>query len=149
MDIKNLKEVMEIFEKSQLSELKIKDKDGMEIVLKKDDFFKEPKAYQAPAVRPMPAAEPMSPSKEKGSEDIDPKKGIKCPMVGTLYHSPEPGAKEFVKVGDSVKKGDVVCVVEAMKVFNEIKADKDGIIKEKLVENGEPVEFGQFLLILE
>lgn len=70
------------------------------------------------------------------------------PMVGTFYRSPSPEAKPFVQVGDTVKKGDTLCIIEAMKLLNEIEAEEDGVIKEVLVENGQPVEFGQPLFIL-
>ena len=69
-------------------------------------------------------------------------------MVGTFYRSPSPEAKPFVQVGDTVKKGDTLCIIEAMKLLNEIEAEEDGVIKEVLVENGQPVEFGQPLFIL-
>jgi acetyl-CoA carboxylase biotin carboxyl carrier protein len=73
---------------------------------------------------------------------------VKAPMVGTFYRSPSPGGKPFVDVGQSVKEGDPLCIIEAMKLLNEIEADKSGVIKEVLVENGEPVEFGQPLFVI-
>ena len=75
-------------------------------------------------------------------------KPVTSPMVGTFYRSPSPEAKPFVQVGDTVKKGDTLCIIEAMKLLNEIEAEEDGVIKEVLVENGQPVEFGQPLFIL-
>ena len=74
---------------------------------------------------------------------------LKSPMVGTFYRSPSPGAKSFVEVGQTVKAGDAVCIIEAMKLLNEIEADQDGVIKEILVENGQPVEYGQPLIRIE
>ncbi len=73
---------------------------------------------------------------------------MKSPMVGTFYRSPSPGAKAFVEVGDTVKEGDPLCIVEAMKLMNEIEADASGVVKAILVENGQPVEFGQPLFVL-
>ncbi|MFU2070862.1 acetyl-CoA carboxylase biotin carboxyl carrier protein, partial [Bordetella hinzii] len=73
---------------------------------------------------------------------------VKAPMVGTFYRSPNPGAAPFVDVGQSVKEGDALCIIEAMKLLNEIEADKSGVIKEILVENGEPVEYGQPLFVI-
>uniref|UniRef100_UPI0039EF145E acetyl-CoA carboxylase biotin carboxyl carrier protein n=1 Tax=Bordetella sputigena TaxID=1416810 RepID=UPI0039EF145E len=73
---------------------------------------------------------------------------VKAPMVGTFYRSPNPGAAPFVDVGQSVKEGDPLCIIEAMKLLNEIEADKSGVIKEILVENGEPVEYGQPLFVI-
>ena len=78
-----------------------------------------------------------------------PKKTINSPMVGTFYRSPAPGAKSFVEIGQSVKAGDTVCIIEAMKLMNEIEAECDGVIREVLVENGSPVEFGQPLFVVE
>ena len=74
---------------------------------------------------------------------------VKSPMVGTFYRSPSPGAKAFVEVGDTVKSGDTICIIEAMKLLNEIECDKDGVIKAILVDNGQPVEYGEPLVIIE
>ena len=91
---------------------------------------------------PAPAAdEPAKPAEPSGH-------AVKSPMVGTFYRSPSPTAKAFVEVGQSVKAGDVVCIVEAMKMMNQIEADKSGTIAEILVENGQPVEFDQPMIII-
>ena len=74
---------------------------------------------------------------------------VKSPMVGTFYRSPSPGAKTFVEVGDTVKSGDTICIIEAMKLLNEIECDKDGVIKAILVENGQPVEYGEPLVVID
>ncbi len=74
---------------------------------------------------------------------------VKSPMVGTFYRSPSPGAKAFVEVGDTVKSGDTICIIEAMKLLNEIEADKDGVIKAILVDNGQPVEYGEPLVLID
>ena len=74
---------------------------------------------------------------------------INSPMVGTFYRAPSPGAKAFVEVGDSVKAGQTVCIIEAMKLLNEIEADKDGVVKAILAENGQPVEYGEPLLVID
>jgi acetyl-CoA carboxylase biotin carboxyl carrier protein len=74
---------------------------------------------------------------------------LKSPMVGTFYRAPSPGAKAFVEVGDSVKAGQTVCIIEAMKLLNEIEADKDGVVKAILAENGQPVEYGEPLLVID
>jgi acetyl-CoA carboxylase biotin carboxyl carrier protein len=73
---------------------------------------------------------------------------LKSPMVGTFYRAPSPGAKPFVEVGDTVKAGQTVCIIEAMKLLNEIEADKDGVVKSILAENGQPVEYGEPLLVI-
>ena len=82
-------------------------------------------------------------------EKEDPKKSVKSPIVGTAYLAPEPGAKKFVDVGKKIKKGDTVIIVEAMKTMNHIPSSQDGIVKKICVEDGQPVEFGQNLIILE
>ena len=98
-----------------------------------------PAAAPAPAVAAEPAAAPVA------AEDT---RTINSPMVGTFYRAPSPGAKPFVDVGQKVKAGDTVCIIEAMKLLNEIETEYDGVIKEILVENGQPVEFGQPLFVI-
>ena len=88
------------------------------------------------------AAEPAAPAEAEGH-------AVKSPMVGTFYRSATPGAKAFVEVGQTVKTGDTVCIIEAMKLLNEIEADRDGVIKAILVENGQPVEYGQPLFVID
>lgn len=101
----------------------------------------QPVAAPAPqAAAPAPAAEPAAP-KVEGTP-------LTSPMVGTFYRAPSPGAKPFVEVGDTVKKGQTVCIIEAMKLLNEVEAEADGVVKEICVENGQPVEYGQNLLII-
>lgn len=98
-----------------------------------------PAAAPAPAVAAEPAAAPVA------AEDT---RTINSPMVGTFYRAPSPGAKPFANVGQKVKAGDTVCIIEAMKLLNEIETEYDGVIKEILVENGQPVEFGQPLFVI-
>lgn len=100
-----------------------------------------PVAVAAPAA-PAPAAQPAAAEpKVEGTP-------LTSPMVGTFYRAPSPGAKPFVEVGDTVKKGQTVCIIEAMKLLNEVEAETDGVVKEICVENGQPVEYGQNLLII-
>ena len=108
-------------------------------------------AFSAPAaaVPAVPATAPVPAAAEAAPQPAVPAgKPVTSPMVGTFYRSPSPEAKPFVQVGDTVKKGDTLCIIEAMKLLNEIEAEEDGVIKEVLVENGQPVEFGQPLFIL-
>ena len=98
-----------------------------------------PAAAPAPAVAAEPAAAPVA------AEDT---RTINSPMVGTFYRAPSPGAKPFADVGQKVKAGDTVCIIEAMKLLNELETEYDGVIKEILVENGQPVEFGQPLFVI-
>ena len=104
-----------------------------------------PVAVAAAAAAPAPAAQPAA------AEPAEPKfegTPLTSPMVGTFYRAPSPGAKPFVEVGDTVKKGQTVCIIEAMKLLNEVEAETDGVVKEICVENGQPVEYGQNLLII-
>lgn len=108
-----------------------------------------PAAAPAPAPAPAPSAAPAAAPAAASSASVDASKIVESPIVGTFYRSSAPGADAFVKVGSKVDADTTVCIIEAMKVMNEIKAEKSGVIKEILVENGQPVEFGQPLFILE
>ncbi len=111
-------------------------------------------SVSAPPAMAMPAAAPASapvPAAAPAGEPRDPVQDghvVKAPMVGTFYRSPSPDAKVFVEVGQAVKEGDTICIIEAMKLMNEIEADASGVVKAILVENGQPVEYGQPLFIL-
>ena len=156
MDVKQLKEIIQMFEKSKISELKIKDKNGNEYHLKKDGVPAPvaAKPQMVPAPAPAMAPEIVVPVRESASqptanEEVDPGQVIKSPMVGTVYHTPSPDEAPFVTVGQNVKAGEVVCIVEAMKMMNEIKAEHDGTIKKICVNNAEAVEFGQIIIVFE
>jgi acetyl-CoA carboxylase biotin carboxyl carrier protein len=138
MDLEKLKEFIEFMNENNLCELEI-EKEGERIRLKK--FSEE----NLPVIRKVnfPVEEEKKERKEERLIEI------KSPMVGTFYRAPSPGAKPYVEVGDIVNPGDVVCIIEAMKLMNEIKAEVGGKIKEILVENGHPVEFGQTLFLIE
>ncbi len=156
MDIRKVKKLIEMLEESQLNEIEIKE--GEESV-------KLVKAISVPvqeqivtsniaATAPHPVAMNEVTSVESDTkESTDPEtisgKTIDSPMVGTFYAAPNPGAKDFVSVGDKISEGDVLCIIEAMKMMNEVKADSSGIIKQVLIENAEPVEFGQPLFVIE
>ena len=156
MDIRKVKKLIEMLEESQLNEIEIKE--GEESV-------KLVKAITVPvqeqivtsniaATAPQPVAMNEVTSVESDTkESIDSEtisgKTIDSPMVGTFYAAPNPGAKDFVSVGDKISEGDVLCIIEAMKMMNEVKADSSGIIKQVLIENAEPVEFGQPLFVIE
>lgn len=141
MDIKQLEHIIALMEASSLSELDITEKDSR-IHLKRE----LPQTVAAPAqvVQTVSAdVEENPPSKPKHSGHI-----VKSPMVGTLYRSPSPSSPPFVEVGQSVKKGDVICIIEAMKMMNQIEADKSGVIEAILSEDGQPVEFDQALFTI-
>ncbi|MCH9812051.1 acetyl-CoA carboxylase biotin carboxyl carrier protein [bacterium] len=138
MDLDRLKEVIAIFQEAKLDKLEIKEGD-VEIVLEK-----------GMKVAPVAAATQQSSfSPMKELSDINLEKTIDAPMVGSFYRASSPSAKPFVKVGDRVKKGDILCVIEAMKVMNEVKAEQEGLIKEIMVEDGESVDFGKPLFTVE
>jgi acetyl-CoA carboxylase biotin carboxyl carrier protein len=143
MDLEKLKEFIKFMEENNLCELEIEE-EGKKIRLKKFSEGSLPAHYSPP---------PMHRESTKQVEEKEEKKEnlieIKAPMVGTFYRAPSPGAKPFVEVGDTVNPGDVVCIIEAMKLMNEIKSEVSGKIKEILVENGQPVEFGQTLFLIE
>ena len=149
MDFKEIKELMRVFDKSGLSKIKIKN-DNFEISLQKG--FKDQVAPSKPQIATQ-ITQPLNVPKAENSEQIkqEKKKGeyITSPMVGTFYRAPSPDSPPFVKVGDSVSKGDVIGIIEAMKIFNEIEAEYDCKILEILVEDGQPVEYDMPLFLVE
>ncbi len=149
MKYKDILKIIEIFEKSVLTELEIEtDKPKFKIKLSKNNQIQ---TFQAPIIsQPTPIiTSPTNPiiqeQKEEKKEDKQNIHVVKSPLVGTFYRAPSPNAEPFVKEGDFVKKGQVLCIVEAMKIMNEIESDVEGIVERILVENGKPVEYGQEL----
>jgi len=146
MDLRKLKKLIDLVQESGIAELEITE--GEEKVRISAFSSNSPQAMQpvhtAPAASQVSAADaaPAKPASPSGEQ-------FKSPMVGTFYRSPSPGAKPFVELGDSVKVGQVICIIEAMKLLNEIECEKDGVIKAVLVENGQPVEFGEPMFIIE
>jgi len=139
MELDKLKELIEFMNENNLCELEIEE-EGKRIRLKKFSQESLPEVTQINVK-----------NQEQKEEDLKEKNliEIKSPMVGTFYRAPSPGAKPYVEVGDIIKPGVVVCIIEAMKLMNEIKSEISGKIVEILVENGEPVEFGQSLFLVE
>jgi acetyl-CoA carboxylase biotin carboxyl carrier protein len=145
MDLRKLKTLIDLVADSGIAELEITEGEGKVRIVK---FSQAPVVAAAPvAVAPAPvvAAAPADVPAAAPAVQGHP---VKAPMVGTFYRSPNPSSPAFVEVGQSVKEGDPLCIIEAMKLLNEIEADKSGVIKEILVENGEPVEYGQPLFII-
>mgnify|MGYP003137154583 FL=1 len=146
MDLRKLKTLIDLVADSGIAELEITEGDGKVRIVKFSQSV-QPVAQVAPAAPATEAAsasaqqQPATPAQPQGH-------AVKAPMVGTFYRAPNPGASPFVEVGQSVKEGEPLCIIEAMKLLNEIEADKAGVIKEILVENGEPVEYGQPLFII-
>lgn len=152
MDLRKLKTLIDLVSESGVAELEIREGDDHVRIVNRTDAAKAVHAAVAPAVIPADPAAPVAapaPVSEAAAAAADaPRKTINSPMVGTFYRSPSPGAKSFVEIGQSVKAGDTVCIIEAMKLMNEIEAECDGVIREVLVDNGSPVEFGQPLFVL-
>ncbi len=148
MDIKQLKEIMAIFESSSLSELEIEEK-GIRFKLTKK-ISQESTQSISLKVKEKPSRKEVLEEKKKEEEKKEKKLvSVSSPLVGTLYRSPSPEESPFVEVGDEVKPGQTLCVIEAMKVMNEIISEVKGRVSKILVENGQPVEYGQELFLLE
>lgn len=151
MDLRKLKTLIDLVSESGVAELEITEgEDRVRIVnrngaapvqVHQPVTVAQPMPVPVPAPEAAPAPAPAAPQ-QTGTP-------LTSPMVGTFYRAPSPGADPFVKVGDTVKKGQVVYIIEAMKLLNEVEADMDGTVKEVCVENGQPVEFGQSLFIIE
>ena len=145
MDLRKLKTLIDLVSESGVAELEITEGDDRVKIVNR--VGAAPVAATAPAViaAPVVAAASESAAAPAVAEDT---RTINSPMVGTFYRAPSPGAKPFADVGQKVKAGDTVCIIEAMKLLNEIETEYDGVIKEILVENGQPVEFGQPLFVI-
>ena len=151
MDLRKLKTLIDLVSESNVSELEITEADGKVRIVKAGAA---PVAVAMPLVQaqPMAAAQPAAaataaPVAETAAAETG--HVVKSPMVGTFYRASSPGARAFAEVGDQVKEGQAVCIIEAMKIMNEIEADKAGTITKILVDNGQPVEYGQPLFVIE
>lgn len=152
MDIRKIKKLIELVEESGITELEVQEEEGT-VRISRAAPAVAPAAIQyaaapvapvaAPAAAPAAAAPAESPAAEVSGHQV------RSPMVGTFYRSPSPEAKAFVEVGQTVKVGDALCIVEAMKMMNRIEADKAGVVKAILVNDGEAVEFDQPLIVIE
>ena len=150
MDLRKLKKLIELVEESGIGELEITE--GEEKVrISKSASSTQTYVTASPVMQPLtPAAEPVAATAAPAAAESLPEGHVvKSPMVGTFYRTSTPGANPFVEVGQTVKSGETLCIIEAMKLLNEIESDKDGIIKAVLVENGQPVEYGEPLFVIE
>ena len=145
MDLEKLKRLIEIFEKSSLSELEIEE-EGTRLKFVKP---KEKEIVFPHTQIPGPLHTPREEAEERGEEEKKKIVAIRSPLVGTFYRAPSPEDPPFVEVGDEVVPGQTVCIIEAMKLLNQIEADISGTIKAICVENGEPLEYGQTICIIE
>ncbi|MFY9478882.1 MAG: acetyl-CoA carboxylase biotin carboxyl carrier protein [Pseudomonadota bacterium] len=150
MDLRKLKTLIDLVSESNVSELEITEADGKVRIVKAGAA---PVAMAMPLVQaqPVAAAQPAAAAAAAPVAEAAAETGhvVKSPMVGTFYRASSPGAKAFAEVGDQVKEGQAVCIIEAMKIMNEIEADKAGTITKILVDNGQPVEYGQPLFVIE
>ena len=156
MDLRKLKTLIDLVSDSNVSELEITEAEGKVRIVKGGGAMMQgygnnmpaPMAYAPPPTAPAPLAS-VSEAPAPVVAPVVADHIVKSPMVGTFYRSASPGAKAFVEVGDSIKAGETVCIIEAMKILNEIEADKSGTISRILCENGEAVEYGQPLFEIE
>ena len=154
MDLRKLKTLIDLVSDSNVSELEITEAEGKVRIVKGSTMVAQtyaPVPAQAvQAASPVAvAAAPAPVAAEAAAPEEAALHAVKSPMVGTFYRSSSPGAKSFVEVGDMVKVGDTICIIEAMKILNEIEADKAGKVVQILCENGQAVEYGQSLLTIE
>ncbi len=158
MDLKVIKNLLDLIAESEVNEVSIEEGDFKIKVKKKPDVEQAaqmPMQYQLPAQQPQQPQQPAQPQssqqqQESGSQEEKQPSGdvVKSPIVGTFYRAPSPDDDPFVQVGDEVEKGQTLCIVEAMKIMNEIESEYSGEVKKILVEDGEPVEYDQPLFII-
>jgi acetyl-CoA carboxylase biotin carboxyl carrier protein len=149
MDLRKLKTLIDLVSESNVSELEITEAEGKIRIVKGGVAMVQHYAAQAPMAMPVPATAPVAEAIAPAAAPVETGHIVKSPMVGTFYRSASPGAKMFVEVGDTVKQGETVCIIEAMKILNEIEADKSGVVTQILCENGQAVEYGQPLFVIE
>jgi acetyl-CoA carboxylase biotin carboxyl carrier protein len=156
MDMRKIKKLIELIKSTGVAEIEIRE--GEESVRITREIHQGTPIMMAPhtmPTAPVPQQAQTIPSDTRSEStagpaaSVDHKHVVKAPMVGTVYLSPTPGTKSFVEIGQSVKIGDVICLIEAMKMFNQIEADKAGVVTSRLIDNGTPVEFNQPLFIIE
>ena len=152
MDLRKLKKLIDLVEESGISELELTEGEESVRISRQGQAVQQPQQYTIPQ-QPAPSiqSDTTTPTANVVKEDVvqESDNALTSPMVGTFYRSSSPEADPYVEVGSTVKKGDTLCIVEAMKLLNEIEADRDGTIKKILVENAQSVEFGEPLFIIE
>ncbi|MCG2595326.1 acetyl-CoA carboxylase biotin carboxyl carrier protein [Ramlibacter sp. XY19] len=153
MDLRKLKTLIDLVSESNVSELEITEAEGKVRIVKGGPAMAQgvaqPQVMHAAPVAAAPALAPAAAAPVAAAPQEPAGHTVKSPMVGTFYRASAPGAKSFVEVGSVVKEGDTICIIEAMKILNEIEADKGGTITQILCENGQAVEYGQPLFIIE
>jgi acetyl-CoA carboxylase biotin carboxyl carrier protein len=149
MDIRKVKKLIELLEESNISEIEIQEgEESVRISRHPNGATWQAPAPAYPTPQPGPAAAAPEPAAASGAPAAPEGHTVNSPMVGTFYRSPAPGAKAFVEVGSSVRQGETICIVEAMKMMNQIEADRDGVVEAFLADDGEPVEYDQPLVLI-
>ena len=156
MDIRKIKKLIELLEESGIAELEIREGEESVRISRQSQSLPQmsapppwPVNYAAPVPATAPAPAPVATVESAPAEEAPKGHVLKSPIVGTFYRAASPGAKAFAEVGQTVSAGDTVCIIEAMKMFNQIEADFSGVIVEILAENGQPVEYDQPLMIIQ
>ena len=142
MELDEIKKLIELLKDTDITEMQI-EREGAKLKIKREKFLSS--FDVSPPVRHTTAAEPEAPKEETGDKNLI---TISSPIVGMFFRSSSPDAEPFVDLGNNVKKGQVLCIVEAMKLMNEIETDTDGVVMDILVENGQPVEYGEPLFLI-
>jgi acetyl-CoA carboxylase biotin carboxyl carrier protein len=152
MDLRKLKKLIDLVQESGISELEVTEGEEKVRIAKHygGGMMQPVQHYAMPAPMPVGGPAPAGTSSVNLDDVDDLPEGhvVKSPMVGTFYRSPSPGSDAFVQIGQTVKQGETLCIIEAMKLLNEIEADASGVIKAILLDNGEPVEFGEPLFVI-
>lgn len=150
MDLRKLKKLIDLVQESGIAELEVTEGEERVRITRVTNApqvsYGGPMMHHAPAPAPAPVVETPAPVAISPANNVN---AVKSPMVGTFYRCPSPGSKSFVEVGQTVNAGDTLCIIEAMKLLNEIEAERGGVVKAILVENGQPVEYGEPLFIIE
>ena len=148
MDLRKLKTLIDLVSESNVSELEITEAEGKIRIVKGGGAMVQ---HFMPVSQSVPQAQPVAQAAAAvvAVAPVDTGHTVKSPMVGTFYRSASPGAKSFVEIGDAVKEGDTLCIIEAMKILNEIESDKTGTVRKILADNGQAVEYGQPLFIID
>jgi acetyl-CoA carboxylase biotin carboxyl carrier protein len=149
MDLRKLKTLIDLVSESNVSELEITEAEGKVRIVKSPPMAAPAPVAYALAPAPSSAVQPVEAAPVAMAPVLPSGHVVKSPMVGTFYRSSSPGSKAFVEIGDTIKEGETICIVEAMKILNEIEADKSGTVTQVLVENGQAVEYGQPLYVIE
>jgi len=156
IDLRYVKKLVEMLDESSVDSIEISSDKGMKIRISKTPQQRGAVQVAAPMAMPalLPAAAPIAPAVDASAPAVEVPKieaakskflEVKSPMVGTYFSAPEPGAKPYLSVGDRISKGQILCIIEAMKIMNEIESEFDGVVKEILAQNAHPVEYGQVL----